>query len=126
MTQGAAQRQARREAEARGRRAETIAALAYRLRGFAIVARRFRSRAGEVDLIARRGRLLVFAEVKARRSHDAAVFSVDPRTRRRVSGAAQAFIASAPHHAGADLRYDIVSVAGWSARILVDAWRDGE
>ena len=58
----------RRRAERGGRRAEALAALWLRLKGWTILARRVRTPVGEVDLIARRGRTIAFVEVKARAS----------------------------------------------------------
>ena len=94
-----------------------------RLKGFSILDRRFRAASGEVDLIARRGRLIVFAEVKARASLDDAVFAVTARNSRRVSKAASAYLARNPKFAGSDIRYDIVAVSGWRIRHIPNAWR---
>jgi putative endonuclease len=55
-------------AEKFGRFAETLAAWSLRIKGFRIIARGFRTPVGEIDIIARRGGLLVFIEVKARRN----------------------------------------------------------
>jgi putative endonuclease len=76
-------------AEARGRRAETIAAWWLRLKGWHILARRVRVPGGEVDLVARRGRTLAFVEVKQRRSEEAAVWALDAYRLRRVAVAAE-------------------------------------
>lgn len=118
----------RRRAEARGRVAETLAVLLLRLKGYRILARRLRLPAGEIDIVAARGRTVAFVEVKARSDLAIAVESVSPRQRRRLQGAAAQFIARAPRHAGADLRFDLMLVAprrfgvAWP-RHLVDAWR---
>lgn len=79
----------RRLAEARGRRAETIAAWWLRLCGWRILAVRQRVPGGEVDLVARRGRVLAFIEVKQRASAEAAAWSLDAYRLRRVAIAAQ-------------------------------------
>ncbi len=113
----------RRVAERMGRRAETLAAIAYGFRGFSVITRRFQSHAGEIDLVLRRGSLIVFAEVKARRSADEAVFAVGERTRRRIERAGEAFLAGKPELAAGAVRYDIVAVVGWRVRVLADAWR---
>ena len=62
----AGERADRRLAERRGRRAETLAAWYLRLKGYRILARRYRTPVGEIDLIVRRGRLVAFVEVKRR------------------------------------------------------------
>lgn len=113
----------RRSAERRGRLAERLAAAAYLLRGYQILARRFRAPGGEIDLVARKGRLLAFVEVKLRASADDAVLAVTPASRRRFEAAAASFIAHRPQLAEFMVRYDIAAVAGWSVRLLRDAWR---
>lgn len=79
----------REAAERRGRGAETIACWYLRLRGWRILARRARVPGGEVDIIARRGRILAFVEVKARATEDSAGFALDPWRLRRVVVAAE-------------------------------------
>ena len=76
-------------AEQRGRRAETIAAWWLRLHGWSILARRARVNGGEVDLVARRGHVLAFVEVKQRATADAAAWSLDQYRLRRVAIAAE-------------------------------------
>lgn len=82
-------RKRRAQAEAQGRRAETLAAWALRLKGWRIVGRRCRVPGGEVDIIARRGRTLAFVEVKWRADPRALDNAVDPYRLRRVAAAAQ-------------------------------------
>jgi putative endonuclease len=118
----------RRRAEARGRLAETVAVLLLRLKGYRILARRLRLAAGEIDIVAARGRTVAFVEVKARADLAIARDSVGPRQRRRLLNAAALFVARHPRHAGADLRFDLMLVAprrfgiAWP-RHVVDAWR---
>jgi putative endonuclease len=89
----------RQLAEARGRRAETIAAWWLRLHGWRILARRARVPGGEVDLIARRGRILAFVEVKQRGTAEAAAWALDEYRLRRVVVAAERL---APRYARQD------------------------
>jgi putative endonuclease len=110
-------------AERRGRLAETYAAWSFRARGFRILARRFRSSAGEIDLIARRRTVLVFAEVKARPDLDRALAAIGPKQRRRCLRAAEHFLALNPVHQGCVLRFDLIAVRPWRLPYhLADAW----
>lgn len=120
------QRDARQQAERRGRWAETLAVLMLSLKGYRIIARRARTPAGEIDLIARRGGVLVFTEVKARDSQEAGASAVTPRQRERITRAAEAFVLARPDLAGLDWRFDLITVAGlFRLRHLADAWRPG-
>lgn len=99
----------RQEAESRGRRAERIAALWLRLHGWRILAQRARVPGGEVDLIARRGRILAFVEVKARSTAAAADLSLDEYRLRRVVVAAER-LAPKYMREGDDLRIDAMFI----------------
>lgn len=117
-------REERRRAESLGLAAETRAALALRLTFHRILARRYRVAVGEIDLIARRGRTLVFVEVKARDTLAAAIEAVTPRARARILAAADAFVARNPDLADCDRRFDIVAVLpGRWPKHLRDAFR---
>jgi putative endonuclease len=115
----------RKRREADGRRAETVAALYLRLKGFRILARRWRIHAGEIDLIARRGGVVAFVEVKARADLAGAAESLGARQRRRIARAAAAFLQKRPDLQGLDQRFDVVLVAPWRLpHHISDAWRD--
>jgi putative endonuclease len=114
----------RQSAEQLGRWAETLCVWRLRLGGYRILARRVRSPVGEIDLVAQRGRILAFIEVKARSSEAAALFALTAQQSRRIERAALAFVASRPAYARLDLRYDMMVVLPWRwPRHLVDAWR---
>lgn len=83
----------RQRAERGGRRAERLAAWWLRLKGWRILAVRARTPVGEVDLVARRGRILAFIEVKARASEAQAGLALDDYRLRRVARAAEALSA---------------------------------
>lgn len=114
----------RRKAERDGRRAELFAGVVLRLKGFSILEKRYRTPGGEIDLIARRGALLIFVEVKSRRDFDDAIRSVSARARHRIGAAARLFMSRNQHLAQCQVRYDIFAVSGWRWRHLRDAWRD--
>lgn len=112
----------RQVAEARGRRAEALAAWWLRLKGWRILARRARVPGGEVDLVARRGRTLVFVEVKQRATADAAAWALDEYRLRRVAVAAERL---APRFArdGDIVRIDaLFIVPGRLPRHLLNVW----
>ena len=78
----------RKRAERRGLWAERLAELLLRLKGYRILDRRYKTKLGEIDLIARRGKRLAFVEVKRRPSQDEALDAITPRLRARVRRAA--------------------------------------
>jgi len=94
-----------------GLSAESRAAAYLIAKGYRIVARRWRSPVGEVDIVARRRTVLVFVEVKARASLDEAAEAVIPRQRQRIIAAAEAWLASHPQDLNSDIRFDAVLVA---------------
>ena len=108
-----------------GRWAEAVCALSLMLRGYRILARRYRTPIGEIDIVARRGGLIAFIEVKARRTLGEAGESLSPRQRQRISRAASAFLQKEPSLQGFDQRYDVMLVAPWHLpRHIIDAWRE--
>lgn len=98
----------RQDAEKRGRRAEAIAAWFLRLKGYRVLARRYKTPAGEIDLVMRRGRTIVFVEVKERPDADTAIEAVNEAGRRRIAGAAALWLTRHPAAAGFDQRFDVV------------------
>jgi putative endonuclease len=94
-----------------GLSAETRAAAYLMAKGYRIMAKRFRTPYGEIDIVARRRSLLVFVEVKARASLDDAAYAVTPRQQQRIIDAAQAWLMAHPEHADFDLRFDVMLIA---------------
>ena len=80
-------------------------------KGYRILAKRFRSPYGEIDIVARRRNLLAFVEVKARASLDEAAYAVTPRNQRRIIDTAQAWLMTHPEHADFELRFDVILIA---------------
>jgi putative endonuclease len=114
---------ARQRAERTGRRAESLAVFLLRIKGYRILARRYRGPGGEIDIVAQRGKTLVFVEVKARASRAAAPGSLSVRQRDRIINAAQAFIAGRADLAQLGQRFDLViAVPGRLPHHLKNAW----
>lgn len=112
----------RQAAEAAGRRGERIAGWWLRLKGWRILDRRVRTPAGEVDLVARRGNLIAFVEVKTRASAAELDFAIDQRRLSRVAAAAEYLM---PRYAGPqdDIRVDVMLLAkGAVPRHIENAW----
>lgn len=116
-------------AEGRGRTAERRAAWLLRFKGYSIVAQRFRPAKsfglGEVDIVARRGRMLAFVEVKARPSASEGLFAISPSQQARILKAAEHFLKVRPAYRGWPMRFDAVVLehGRFWPRHLADAWR---
>lgn len=116
-----------RHADVAGRQAEDLAAAALQAEGWQIVARRARTEAGEIDIIATRDALLAFVEVKARPSFTEAAFALGRRQRARLMAAAEAWLAVNAGYGTAGIRFDVILVAADGAlRCITDAFRLGD
>jgi putative endonuclease len=98
-------------AQKTGISAESKAAAFLIVRGYRILARRFRTSVGEIDIVARRRGTLVFVEVKARDRLDDAAYAVTPHQRRRIVAAAEAWLASHDEYGRAEIRFDAILIA---------------
>lgn len=111
-------------AHAAGLTGEDAAVAALLREGWAVLARRARTRAGEIDLIAEREGLLAFVEVKARPSLSEAAHALGPRQRARLAAAAESWLAENPAHGAAGIRFDVLLVAAdGTVRRIADAFR---
>ncbi len=111
MSESAGHKTSNRRAYDTGVAAEMGAMIMLRLKGYRILARRYRNTYGEIDLIARRGHLVAFVEVKARRTMDEALNALTARQRARIVAAANGWLAANPAWAARDLRFDVVAMA---------------
>ncbi len=108
-----------------GSRGEELAANVYRRRGYRVVARNWRCRLGELDLVVERGGVLVFCEVKSRRE---SVFgggfeAVTGRKRAKLRSVAEAFLQATGSRPQA-IRFDVASVAVRGARSTIELFED--
>lgn len=93
-----------------GLSAESRAAMLLLAKGYRIAARRWKTPLGEIDIVARRRRTLVFVEVKARAAAEAAVEAVTSRSRKRIVAAAEIWLAHHPDDAARNIRFDVIVV----------------
>jgi putative endonuclease len=121
-------RRSKLAAQAFGRRAESFAVLLLRLKGYAILERRFAAASGgrgEIDIIARQGTVIAFIEVKARADLDQAAHALSSRQRLRLLKGAEAYLAQRPRLAHLSPRFDAwLAAPGRWPRHIIDAWRD--
>jgi len=110
----------RRKAYRRGHRGEWLAALALMLKGYRILARRHRTKLGEIDLIARRGDLVLFVEVKARRTLMEAMEAIGRESERRIEAAADIWLSRQADYGRLSMRFDMVAVLPWRWPVHVE------
>jgi putative endonuclease len=99
---------ARQAAYRRGLRQEALAAWWLRAKGYRILAQRYKTPYGEIDLIARRGCTLAFIEIKARATPEAAAHAISPHQQARIRQAAERFLQERPVLAACQMRFDAV------------------
>ncbi|MDR6263740.1 MULTISPECIES: YraN family protein [Rhodobacterales] len=102
----------------KGQAAEHQIALAYERNGFEIVDRRWKSKDGEIDLVARHDQKLYFIEVKSSKTFDSAVQQITPRQQQRIHDCALQYLAEKAGHLDVDCRFDAALVDG-TGRIKV-------
>ncbi len=109
----------RRAAHLRGHLAEHLALWFLRAKGYRLLARRYKSPSGEIDLVMRKGQTTAFIEVKARVTIDGAVTAVTHYQSRRIVAAAAHWMSRDPRAASGFCRFDIVAIPSylWPAHI---------
>lgn len=108
---------------ARGLFTETKAAFYLRFKGYRILETRFKTSFGEIDIIARKGNMLVFVEVKLRKTEDAAAEAIHARNQGRIRDAALLYLQKHPEYSQMDMRFDALIMGRASPfRHIEDAW----
>jgi putative endonuclease len=100
-------------AEKRGHLAEVLALWYLRCKGYRLLARRFKTPQGEIDLIMRKGQTTAFIEVKARTTSDAAIMAVTQTQSKRIASAAANWMARDAKASAGFCRFDIVAVPSY-------------
>lgn len=103
----------RQQAYRTGLRVEKLALIWLLLTGFRIIATRYKTPGGEIDIVARRGRTLVVLEVKYRKQLDEALYSVPARNRHRIVAATRFLLASRQDLVNLNIRFDVMVFARW-------------
>ena len=107
-----------------GRIAEGVASAILRFKGYRILARNERTAAGEIDIIAKHKKVVVFVEVKSRNTLDSAAYALGLDQQRRIARSAEAYLSRHPNLQACDLRFDVLLLApGAVPSHIKDAWR---
>ncbi|WP_273789729.1 YraN family protein [Bartonella sp. ML70XJBT] len=107
------QKKQRQRSFYRGVRAEKLAAWWLRFKGFHIAEMRFKTKCGEIDLIARRGNLVLIVEVKARSTLAEAMEAVSRMNEKRIEAAADIWLARQKDYALLSVRFDLIAILPW-------------
>lgn len=111
-------------AHALGLDAEAAACAALERDGWSVLARRLRTKAGEIDVLAEKAGLLAIIEVKSRPTLAVAAAALSRRQRARLIAAAAIVIGEHPEWGGAGMRFDVLLVdAAGQVRRIADAFR---
>ncbi len=118
----------RQKAERQGRQAEFYAKLFLQIKGYRLLETRYKTKLGEIDLVMRKGKCVVFVEVKARKDHETAALSIYPQMQKRIEQASDIYVARTPNAQTLSRRFDVVFVLPGRfglPKIIhqVDAWR---
>ncbi len=98
-------------AYARGIAAECRAMGLLEAKHYRILARRYKTKGGEIDLVAQRGDHLAFVEVKGRKTHDEAAWAIIPRQQARIAVAAEIFLSEHSELCYCSASFDVILVA---------------
>jgi len=95
--------------------------------GHVILKERYKTKFGEIDVIAKKGDLIAFIEVKAHQSVEASLYAVTPKSRRRIEQSAMWFLSEFPQYNDYGMRFDVMVVKGGGQDIehLDNAWMVG-
>lgn len=111
-----------------GKYSEFLARMFFRLKGYSIIAQNHQTgkgtHAGEIDFVAKKGKTIVFVEVKKRRDLDKAAYAISQNQKQRIINGAKAFLQRNSQYINYDSRFDAVLVQlPLSIKHIKDAWR---
>ena len=106
-----------------GLRSEAIALWFLRFKGYRVLEQRYKTSVGEIDIVVRKKKTIVFVEVKARDSIAGAMESITPRMKKRITRAAEFFISQNPQLSDYEMRFDLIAFAPFfKIHHLDNAW----
>ena len=106
--------------ELKGYIGEWIACIVLIFKGFSIVARRYKTKYGEIDIVAKRKKMLTFVEVKNRKNEEKCFIAITPKQMKRVQNASYMFISRNPKYLNFTTRYDVILVPNWRLPLHIE------
>ena len=103
--------------------AERLACFCLILKGYFILATRYKTNVGEIDIVARRGRTIIFCEVKYRSDHDQGLFAISLKSQQRITRAATLFLQQKKVYTTMAVRFDALILSPpFSLKHVRNAW----
>lgn len=109
-----------------GHGAEAIAKLYLMAKGYRIISHRYKTKSGEIDIVAYKNHTIIAVEVKARHTHEDGLFSITPNQKARITRTLSWFIMQNKKYQSLDLRFDVIVVKPWGWPLHIkNAWTEG-
>lgn len=105
--------------EFKGYYGEFLATFLLRVKGYRILAHRYKTFCGEIDIVAKKGDQIAFIEVKARKNEEKCLIAITQKQLLRVQRASQVFLKGNPQYQNSFIRYDVILVADWHLPIHI-------
>ncbi len=105
-----------------GKLAEYLACIWLFLKGYNIIATRYKNAFGEIDIIATKPSLLIFVEVKARKNFSESIPIMTLKQKKRIEAAAKIFLASHPSYLNYEFRFDLIIFKKFMPTHLINIW----
>ena len=99
---------------------EFLSRLFLNIKGYQVLAQRYKTSCGEIDIIAQKGNTVVFIEVKARKDQEKCFVAITDKQLKRVQNASQIFLKNHPKLQNCDIRYDVMLVADWRIPLHIE------
>lgn len=101
------------ESKLKGYFGEALAVIMLLCKGYSILSKRFKTKYGEIDIIAKKRNTIVFVEVKARKTISKCVIAITQQQLRRIQNSSEIFLARHTQYSSCDRRYDVIFIADW-------------